>query len=42
MKVIIAAFIFALAIAYTAPVVLDNFGWSSAEQGTSSGNVRLD
>lgn len=42
MKVMIAAFVFALAMAYSAPIVLEGFGWSSAEQGTSAANVRLD
>ncbi len=41
MKVMIAAFIAALVIAALAPVVLDQFGWSSAEQYSSEG-VRLD
>lgn len=41
MKVMIGAFVAALVIAAAAPVVLDQFGWSTAEQ-TSSGNVRLD
>ena len=41
MKVMIAAFVAALVIASLAPVVLDQFGWSSAEQ-YSSESVRLD
>lgn len=41
MKVMIFAFVAALIIASLAPVVLNQFGWSSAEQ-TSSENVRLD
>ena len=41
MKVMISAFVAALVIAFAAPPVLDQFGWSSAEQ-TSSENVRLD
>lgn len=41
MKVMIFAFVTALVIASAAPVVLDQFGWSSAEQ-YSSENVRLE
>ncbi|GAB3112442.1 hypothetical protein [Pseudomaricurvus hydrocarbonicus] len=41
MKVMICAFVAALVIAVVAPLVLDQFGWSSAEQ-TSSTSVRLD
>lgn len=41
MKVMIAAFVAALIIAAVAPVALDQFGWSSADQ-TSSESVRLD
>ncbi|WP_257785939.1 hypothetical protein [Marinobacter salinus] len=41
MKVMISAFVVALVIAFVAPVALDQFGWSSAEQ-TSSESVRLD
>ncbi|WP_278185439.1 hypothetical protein [Marinobacter salicampi] len=41
MKAMIAAFAAALVIAFCAPIVLDQFGWSSAEQ-YSSENVRLD
>ncbi len=41
MKVMIFAFVAALVIASLAPVVLDQFGWSSAEQ-YSSENVRLE
>lgn len=41
MKVMISAFVAALVIAFAAPSVLDQFGWSSAAQ-TSSENVRLD
>ncbi|WP_257900425.1 hypothetical protein [Marinobacter sp. F4206] len=41
MKVMIAAFVAALVIAAVAPVALDQFGWSSADQ-TSSESVRLD
>jgi hypothetical protein len=37
----IFAFVAALVIASLAPVVLDQFGWSSAEQ-YSSENVRLE
>jgi hypothetical protein len=42
MKVMIVAFVAALLIAASAPVILNQFGWSSAEQGTSASNVRLD
>lgn len=41
MKVMISGFIAALVIAALAPVVLNQFGWSSAEQ-TQSPSVRLD
>ncbi|EHJ02819.1 hypothetical protein [Marinobacter manganoxydans] len=41
MKVMISAFIAALLIATAAPMVLNQFGWSSAAQ-TSSESVRLD
>ncbi len=41
MKVMISAFVAAIVIASLAPVVLDQFGWSSADQ-TSSESVRLD
>lgn len=41
MKVMILAFVAALIIASLAPVALNQFGWSSAEQ-TSSESVRLD
>jgi hypothetical protein len=40
MKVMISAFVAALVIAYLAPVTLNQFGWSSAEQ-TASESVRL-
>jgi len=40
-KVMISAFIAALLIATAAPMVLNQFGWSSAAQ-TSSESVRLD
>jgi hypothetical protein len=40
-KVMIFAFVAALVIASLAPVVLNQFGWSSAEQ-YSSESVRLD
>lgn len=42
MKVMVAAFVVALVIAVCAPVVLNQFGWSSAEQGSSPASVRLD
>ncbi|WP_265734789.1 MULTISPECIES: hypothetical protein [Marinobacter] len=41
MKVMIGAFVAALVIASLAPVVLSQFGWSSAEQAISE-SVRLD
>ncbi|MDK9556214.1 hypothetical protein QQF73_01155 [Marinobacter sp. M216] len=41
MKVMISAFVAALVIASLAPVVLDQFGWSSAEQASSE-SVRLE
>lgn len=42
MKAMIAGFVAALLIAALAPVVLDQFGWSSAERQTSESSVRLD
>ncbi|MFC7294936.1 hypothetical protein [Marinobacter aromaticivorans] len=42
MKVMISAFVAALLIATAAPVILGQFGWSSAEQGSSATSVRLD
>ncbi|MEC7727265.1 MAG: hypothetical protein VX555_01200 [Pseudomonadota bacterium] len=41
MKVMISAFVAALVIAFAAPVVLDQFGWSSAQQ-YSAESVSLD
>ncbi|MDO3721626.1 MULTISPECIES: hypothetical protein [Marinobacter] len=41
MKVMFSAFVAALVIAFAAPMVLNQFGWSVAEQ-TSSASVRLD
>ena len=41
MKVMISAFVAALVIAFAAPPVLNQFGWSSAEQ-TSTERGRLD
>ena len=41
MKVMLAGFIAALVIAALAPPVLNQFGWSSAEQYKSE-SVRLD
>lgn len=42
MKVMIAGFVAALVIAYAAPLVLNQFGWSSAEEYSSETSVRLD
>ncbi len=42
MKVMLTAFVAALAIAYGATVVLGQMGWSSAEQTSSPTSVRLD
>ncbi|WP_417543651.1 hypothetical protein [Marinobacter sp.] len=42
MKVMISAFVASLVIAFAAPVILGQFGWSSAEQGSSATSVRLD
>ncbi|MDI9246404.1 hypothetical protein [Marinobacter sp. CHS3-4] len=42
MKVMIAGFAAALIIAAIAPQVLDQFGWSSAEQYSNPETVRLD
>ena len=41
MKVMMSAFVAALVIAFAAPVVLNQFAWSSSEQ-TSTESVRLD
>ncbi|WP_296931833.1 hypothetical protein [uncultured Marinobacter sp.] len=41
MKIMISAFVAALLIATAAPLVLNQFGWSSAAQ-TSAESVRLD
>lgn len=41
MKVMISAFVAALLIATAAPLVLNQFGWSSAAK-TSAESVRLD
>jgi hypothetical protein len=41
MKVMVSAFVAALLIAFVAPVILNQFEWSSAEL-TSSEYVRLD
>lgn len=41
MRVMISAFVAALVIAALAPVLLNQFGWSAAEQ-TSAESVRLD
>ena len=41
MKVMMSAFVAALVIAFAAPVVLNQFAWSSAEQ-TSTESVRRD
>ncbi|WP_372980503.1 hypothetical protein [Marinobacter sediminum] len=42
MKVMIAGFAAALLIAYAAPLALNQFGWSSAEEYSSETSVRLD
>ncbi len=42
MKVMIAGFVAALVIAYAAPMVLNQFGWSSSAQYSSETSVRLD
>ena len=42
MKVMISAFVVSLLIASVAPLALNQFGWSSAEQGSSGMSVRLD
>lgn len=41
MKVMVLGFVAALVIAALAPVALEQFGWSTADQ-YSSENVRLD
>lgn len=42
MKVMLAGFVAALVIAFAAPLVLNQFGWSSAEQYSNDSSVRLD
>lgn len=42
MKAMLTAFVVALLIAFAAPVVLSEFGWSSAERGSSASSVRLN
>ncbi len=42
MKVMITAFVAALIIAAAAPAVLNQFGWSSAEQYSNPESVRLE
>ncbi|WP_263641513.1 hypothetical protein [Marinobacter confluentis] len=42
MKVMITGFVAALVIAFCAPLVLNQFGWSTAEQYSSDDSVRLD
>lgn len=42
MKVMITGFAAALVIAYAAPLVLNQFGWSSAQEYSSETSVRLD
>ena len=42
MKVMIAGFAAALIIAFAAPPVLNQFGWSSAEMYSNPETVRLD
>jgi len=41
-KAMFSAFAAALIIAYGSTVVLEQFGWSSAERGSSPTSVRLD
>lgn len=41
MKVMISAFVVALVLAFVAPVILNQFEWSSAELNSSE-QVRLD
>jgi hypothetical protein len=41
-KVMILAFAAALVIAFLAPEILEQLGWSTAEQGSSATSVRLD
>jgi len=41
-KAMISAFVVALAIAFAAPSVLNEFGWSAAEKGSSATSVRLN
>ncbi len=40
MKAMISAFAVALVIAFAAPTVLNEFGWSAAERGSSASSVR--
>jgi hypothetical protein len=42
MKVMITGFVAALVIAFLAPQVLNQFGWSTAERWSSETSVRLD
>ena len=42
MKAMISAFAVALVIAFAAPTVLNEFGWSAAERGSSASSVRLN
>lgn len=42
MKVMITAFVAALVIAFCAPLVLNQLGWSTAEKYVSEESVRLD
>jgi hypothetical protein len=42
MKVMISGFVAALVIAFCAPLVLNQFGWSTAQQYLSEEHVRLD
>lgn len=42
MKAMLVGFVAIAVIAVGSDIVLDQMGWSAEEQGSSSGNVRLD
>jgi hypothetical protein len=42
MKAMISGFVLALVVAFCAPLVLNQMGWSTAEHYTTEQNVRFD
>lgn len=42
MKAMILGFVAIAVIAVSGDLILEQMGWSAEEQGSSSGNVRLD